>query len=607
MYAGITIVLLFLIFSPQLIAQPETNELLAVEFYQNGEFDKAAVLFEELYEKSPTPFYYDYYFNCLIELKEYKKAEKFIAKLLKKSPENPAYNVDLGYVYIKSDEKDKANKHYESLIKGIIPERTYIVNLSNAFLLRGLNEYAIKTLEHGQKLMKGYDHFTFELAEIYLKNNDFTSALTKYLDLISEYSNYAETIRMKLQDILASDPDGSKNEIFKTSLSQRIKKQPDNPVFPEMLLWYFIQQKEFASALIQAKSLDKRYAEDGSRIINLARVALSNQYFDEAIECYDYIIDKKGPFSAYYQTARIEKLNARYRKITSVITPSRDELILLENEYLEMISEYPLNSFTVQLISDLAHLQAFYLNKMDDAISWLNKAIALPGIPGELMAKCKTELGDILLFKGDTWEASLLFSQVEKAFKNDVAGHEAKFRNARLYFFMGEFNYAKAQLDILKAATSKLIANDALELSLIISDNFDPDSTTIGLQYFASASLLLYRNRFDEALITLDSINTLGTWHPLFDDVLLKKADIMMKTGKYHSADSLLRKLIQFYPEEITADDALFKLATLHENQFSDKQEAMKLYQQLITDYPGSIYVVEARKRFRLLRGDKIN
>jgi tetratricopeptide (TPR) repeat protein len=266
--------------------------------------------------------------------------------------------------------------------------------------------------------------------------------------------------------------------------------------------------------------------------------------------------------------------------------------------------EYGENASTIGVMKYLAHLQAFYLDKSNEAISILNKTIVIPNAQPSAIAECKIELADILLFTGDIWEAKLLYSQVDKAFKNDPVGHMAKFKNAKLSFYIGEFQWAKAQLDVLKAATSKLIANDALQLSVLISDNIDMDSSTLALSYYSRADLLLYRNKVELALLTLDSIFELADWHPIFDEVWYKKAEIEIKKKDYESAALCLTKIIEEYPYDITADNALFLLADLNENQFLNKEKALQLYERLLEDYPASVFTVEARKRFRILRGD---
>jgi tetratricopeptide (TPR) repeat protein len=272
-----------------------------------------------------------------------------------------------------------------------------------------------------------------------------------------------------------------------------------------------------------------------------------------------------------------------------------------------LLDELGKNPFTIPLILNLAHLQAFYLGEIEQSTELLLEAINIPKITLSDQAQCKLELADIYLFSDEQWESTLLYSQVEKSFKNEPLGHEAKFRNAKLSFYICEFDWARAQLDILKAATSKLIANDALELSLMISDNIEEDSLTDPLCMYGNADLLEFRNRDMEALAMLDSISLKFPMHSIVDNVLFKKAEINSKNGNFSEAAKYYTEIIEKYPYDLLADDATFYLAGLYENQLNDKSKAMKLYESILTQYPGSLYVVEARKQFRALRNDPVN
>jgi tetratricopeptide (TPR) repeat protein len=258
-------------------------------------------------------------------------------------------------------------------------------------------------------------------------------------------------------------------------------------------------------------------------------------------------------------------------------------------------------------MKELAHIRAFHLRKTTDAISLLQEAVSLPGLQPKVQAVCKLELGDVQVFEGNVWEASLLFSQVELDFKDDILGNDAKFRNARISYFTGDFEWAQGQLDALKASTSKLISNDAIDLSLLITDNFNMDTTTAPMMMFARADLLAYQNRYDECMITLDSILTEYPAHTLTDEIKMLKASIYMDQGKYDLAKELYLNIVDLHFTDITADDALFKLAEMHEYIYRDPAQAMALYERLISEFPGSLYVVEARKHFRALRGDELN
>jgi len=406
--------------------------------------------------------------------------------------------------------------------------------------------------------------------------------------------------------MVVEESDGLKSEALKDVLLKRIKKYPDETFYSEMLLWYSTQIKDFQTAFIQAKAIDRRLNEDGKKVIDVARLASTNKFYDVAIAAYQYIINK-GIDNYYYLNSRMEMLDVKYTKITDGGVYTNNDLLELEKDYNSVLIELGKSTATISFIKNLAHLQAFYLNKSNEAIKLLYEALELKTAKASSLAECKIELADVLLMTGEVWEATLLYSQVEKAFKDEPIGHTAKFKNAKLTYFIGEFEWAKAQLDVLKAATSKLIANDAMELSLLINDNSDLDSTYDALLLYAKANLYEFRNKYDSALFQLDSLFIKYSYHTLFDEAYFKKAQIYYKKGLIDSAIANYNQIILKYSFDILADDATYKLALIYEDDRKDKVKAMELYQKLMTSYQGSTYVVEARKKYRLLRGDIVN
>ena len=254
----------------------------------------------------------------------------------------------------------------------------------------------------------------------------------------------------------------------------------------------------------------------------------------------------------------------------------------------------------------LANLKAFKLNQLSAAQTILEEALAIPGVKDQTLAEIKLDLADIYILNNDRWEAALLYGQVEKSFSNEPLGQEAKFKNAKLSFYNGDFSWAKAQLDVLKASTSQLIANDALDLSLLLQDNLAFDTTGNALKMYAKADLLQFKNQLDESLTLLDSINIAFPNNDLADDILQSKSKIYIKKSDYKKTSEILNELIEKYSFSIWADDALFNLAMLEEEKLDDKINAQKHYEKLMTDFPGSLFVIEARKRFRNLRGDTL-
>ena len=586
--------------------QEQETEKLAFQYYGNKEYEKALELFQGLYDKQPTYHYYTYYLYCLTALNRFQEAEKLVRNKMKEDPASVRYEVDLGYIYLLTDKPDKATKIFEDVLDRMKPAKANISEVANAFTSRQQYDYTIKAYLRGRELLNYTEPFHQELARMYEMIGDYGQMIEEYLDLLEREPAQLEMVQSRLQAVMNKDLDDKISDQLRQALLKRNQRNPDNRDYGEMLLWLSVQQKDFEFALIQAKSLDMRFNEGGALIFSVANLSLSNEDYDVAIEAFN-LLTKRGPENPYYTESLSGSLQARFQKLTGGYHYQMHDLEVLKGEYLDALDKLGRNARTVILMRDLAHLEAFYLNQLDEAVGLLEEALDIPGAPEKIKAGIKLELGDIYLFTGEIWEASLLYSQVEKALKNDPLGHEAKFRNARLSYYIGEFEWAKAQLDVLKAATSKLIANDAMELSLLISDNMDMDSTYTGLAYYSRADLFMYRGQDSLAMLTLDSISMLGLFHPLDDDILYSKAAIYIQKKDFLMADSMLAQIVRIYPDDILADNALFKRAELQADALNNKAFAMELYQRLMLDYPGSLFTTEARKRYRQLRGDYNN
>lgn len=584
-------------------AQTNSDQQLGLQFYNGREFQKAAEVFERLYQQKPDHFSYTYYMQSLLELGDIDAASKLVKQQVKRNPDDAKYQVDQGYVMIRGNQSAKALKLFDELIKDVKPDQRKIMELASAFMMRRENDYAIKVYQKGRQLLSPEYTFGFELAQMYELQGQFDKMVEEYLMLIEQNPSYTDQVQNRLQASLTNDPENLKTEALRRALVMQVQKDPDDIILTEMLVWLSLQLKDFESALIQAKALDRRLGENGSRVFALGQMSVANNDFAIAADAFNYVISHSDDPSMK-TIAEVELLESEYHLVTTKYPVNISQVNKVADKYRKTISKDEGNPLTFPLIRDLAHMEAFYLNNPPAAVSLLQDLVQKTGSDKVLQAECKLELADILLFSGEPWEATLLYSQVDKAFKNDPMGHEARYRNAKLSFYIGEFEWARAQLDVLKAATSKLIANDAMQMSLLISDNIEFDSITLALESYARADLLLFRNKNEQAYALLDSVIAAFPYHPIQDDALMKKAEIKLKEGDFITTENLLKEVIEKYPDDILADDALFDLATLYKDQLKDKDKAMETYQKLMTDHPGSLYVVEARKQFRTLRGD---
>ncbi len=586
------------------MSQKNNNEKLAIQYFEQKEYEKANVFFDDLFDKN-ADMWYAYYYKSLVSAKDYNKAEKISKKQLKSNSQNVYLHVYLARIYKLQNNEKKEKEEYQKAIKDITPVQQYIQPLAAAFLEDELYEYAIEM--YNKIKTKDYPYY-YEKAEVYKSKGDIKSMINEYLDALEFRETEIVSVQTNLQNSLGYDDEegGIKNPILKQELLKRIQKNPDKTILSEFLVFIQKQQKDFEGAFIQTRALDKRLKEEGSRVYDLAKICTANQQWETAKRCYEYIIEK-GPGNLYYDGATIDILNVEFQSLTQKPQPKKEDLLILEQKFNKAKEKYKNTHLSGFIIKSLATLQAYYLNQIDAAIILLDELLNEAGLDAVAKAEYKIMLADIYLLKGQIWDASLLYSQVEKDFKYEASGQEAKFKNAKLSFYAGDFKWAKVQADILKGATTKLIANDALDLSLIITDAIGVDTNEVPLQLFASAELMILQHRYTEAIARMDSINSLFSTNTLGDDIYFKKAEIYKSLGKYAEAEAMYKNIVEYYPKDLYGDDAQFRLAELYEKNILDKEKAKVAYQDVLTKYPGSIFVVEARKRFRDLRGDNLS
>lgn len=584
-----------------------TDEQLAAQYLQQGDFERAALYYDKLYHQQPTPYNYDQLFHCLVSLRRYDDAEKIAKDQLRRQDNEPRLLVDLGALNKMRGDTARAEQLFDKAQKGLRPEQNSIRMLANAFQKNNELDRALTTYQRGQKMVKD-DSYTFhyEIAQLYAAKGDLQAMTSAYLDLLEANPNYLQAVENGLARFIDPAVSDARTDMLRTELLRRVQREPDKTIFQEMLIWQYLQQKDLTAAFVQSKAMDKRFNEGGNRLMELGDIAVTNKDWDVATKCYQYVL-ALGSSNPNYVNARIGLVNAMNERVTGESDPPRAELEELQHQYGTALNEMGRMPSTSRLIRGLAMLEAYYLGDRNGATALLQEAIDLPGLDPKKQAEYKLDLGDVYLLDGNIWDASLLYSQVDLDYKNDVLGHEARLRNAKVSFYAGDFLWAKGQLDVLKASTSKLIANDAMELSLLISDNIGEDTLNTPLAIFSRAQLLTVQHRYDEALTTMDSVNVRFPMNSLGDDILYERYRIAYARHQYDTAATFLKQVLALYPNDILVDNAMLDLGKLYEEKLAQKDSAMAYFQRLLFEQSGSIFVPEARDHFRRLRGDHDN
>ena len=592
----LALISLFLVCSNSLFAQEDN---LAKQYFNDGEFEKAAVYYEKLVQKNSSRIdYLEALVACYQQLERYEDAEKELLKNLQQRRPYPPVYVELGYnATLKGDSLNIAN-YYAQAHNQIQKNPNHGFSIGERFQRHNLLEHALKAYRTAMQLNPALD-FNFQMATVYGQQGNIEKMYSSYLNLVSGGRATKSNVLRKIDDFITENPSNTNNIILKKLLLENAQKNPE-VLWNELLSWLFVQQKQYASAFRQEKAIYKRMDESSlQRLANLGQITLKENDYDVAKEVFEFVIQNSNN--------EVTKLNAQLNLIEIQLdNPSEKDINEVAAQFEELIKFYGYQGQTLQLQVAYANFLTFKKDTPEPAIAILKKALDL-SISQRGKAYIKMALGDILVYNQKFNQALIYFSQIQKALKNDVLGQDARFKVAQTSFYKGDFKWALTQLKVLRGSTSQLMANDAMQLSLLISDNSLEDSTQTALKKYAKADLLAYQNKIDDAIIVLDDILQNHKGEKIEDDALLKQGELHLKRANYEAAEYNYIKIIEFYPNGILADDAYFALGELYQNKLNQPKKAQAQFEKIIYNYQDSYFFPQARKNFRMLRGDAIN
>jgi len=596
-----------IIISNSLHAQTNDPVQIATEYYNQGDLEKAKDEFKKLARnKRNIPRIHETYFRLLLTIEDFDEAEKYLGNVIKNYPDNFTYEVDLGVLYRTMNQEERANQLLDQVVikvtnRSALDKRSNETRmLAQTFFEKNFRDKALDTYINGRSIMGQEDLFALDLARVYQLMNKKQPMISEYLNISKNQPQNLNYVKNSLQRYL---PEAEDLDTLEMTLYTVIQKEAGNSTYNDLLVWTHLQQKNFPAALRQARALDKRLANNGDNIMNVGMISFRNNEYKTSKKAFDYIIEEfpespsKRLASRYLLLSEEEVLKNSYPIDSSAIRDliSRYEVFISESRDVFSIMESQRR---------IALLQAFQLNEIEKAIETLTGMLKQQVGRHNVVAEAKMDLADIYLLNKEPWESILLYGQVERMFRDEPLGYMAKLKSAKLSYFKGDFELAQSNLDILKLATSREIANDALDLSILIKNNTVFDSNDVVMQEYANIELMLFQNQKKQALAAMDSMLVKYNYHSIVDEVLYLQAQTELELGHIEKALLSLDKIKEAHYFEILGDDALFLMGTIYQDSLGDNETAMGLFNDLLTKFPGSIYVAEARTRFRELRGD---
>ena len=570
------------------------NEQLAQHYFDKGEFDKALISYQELLKSQPgQSFYFTRYLESLQQLQRYAEAQKAIEDRLK------IYNqttllIELGYNYqLLKDAKSK--KYYDQAIDRLRANPAEVYAVAQVFERRGLLEYALNSYKLANDLQPGRYHLNYQIAVLYGQMGQIDMMVSTFLDEAHANPGSLIMVQNQLSRFGQDDEDGRFAEVLRKALLLKAQKSQQDVFWNQFLSWFYIQQKEYNKAFVQEKAIYRRNPESFSNIVNLAQLAVQEGDKETGREILAFVLENTRDLETV--------IDAHFYLLDMRIDDARpQDYPAIEAEFSRLINEFGATNYTLNLQELQAHFLAFYLNKPEPAKAILKNLMAQP-LGRHQVAQLKMELADILLFEEKFNQALIYYSQIEEDLKNDVIGHQASLASARTSYFKGDFDWAQKQFQTLKSASSQLIANDALEYFLLINDNAS-DSTRTALKKFARADYLSFQQKPDLALQAFEKILNEHKGDEIEAVTLLRIGRLQEKAGNFDKALAHYAQILEKHADGIYVDEALFYQAELYSKKLDQPEKAKPLYEQIIFKHEDSIHAVEARKRFRQLRGD---
>lgn len=588
------IIILFNLLVLSLFCHAQQNEFIIAEnYFRNNEYEKAIQLYKRLYDQSPyNTTYLKKLITCYQETEQFTIAENLLTQKLKEKPNLSYLYVVLGYNFERQEKIEDANKYYQKAIESINKKANYGSLIAGLFKNYSKLDLAIEAFNKVMEI-NPKANYGFQLAQIYGEKGNFEQMFKSYIDLVDKNEGYLNNVKRYAGKYLTDDSEDENNILFKKAL---LRKSISNPkdIWNDLLSWLFIRQKQYNKALIQNKALLERNPDNLGKINDLGKIALENKDYETAEECFNLIIEKTN-----YPR---DKFNAINNNLKIAIETKQPDV---EERFNSIFKEYGINSKTLFTQVEYANYLTFTKNTPEEAATVLKNALNFTNSKF-IKASIKLKLGDVFVYMGKFNKGLIYFSQVQTLFKNNYIGQEARFKVAQASYFKNDFTWAKAQLKILKGSATQLIANDAADLFLTISDNEPKDSIGTGLKEYAKADLLAYQNKNDEAIAILNDIIANYRGQSIEDEALFKQAQLFVKKKQYDEAILNYTKIISLDKEGIYVDDVYYHMAELYNNELNNPEKAKEYYQKIIFDLPSSIYLVEARKKFRKLRGDDI-
>ena len=579
---------------------------LADSYLRAGQTDRAISLLEDLYADSPNTYaFYNKLKEAYESVKQYDDAIALVDDRLAQNRTAVRISEKARLLYLKGDEEAAFAAWDDALATAPDQATTYRI-VYQALVDARRFERAVDVLLEGRTQLGRPDEFRIQIAYLYSLTGQHTAAIDEYLALLADNERRLGFVRSRLSTFIQQD-DALTASI--EGAEAAVRTTPMNLAYRELLAWLYMESEDYRAAFDVYRAVDRLQQENGRRLLGFARQAADAEVYGVALDAYDELLTRypDAPVAPEAQHS-LGDMHRRWAETTGErVFDDRGNRIAAPHyeaaadAYRTYLQQYPNRDAYPLVLRKLGRLQQDVFLRLNEAEAALREVVdRYPDT--DAADEARYDLGRLALMRNDLDEAQLAFSRLVERLRTGDLAEQARYELALLQFYEGAFETATTRLRTTNTNTSTDVANDAIELKVLILQNKGPDSLNTPLRQFAEARLEHRQRRFQQALTTLDSLLATQGQHPLNDEARFLRAAVLRDQGRADSAEAAFAELPLLFPQSPLADRSLFEAARLQEDALGQPESALATYTRILEEYPSSLLAPRARERIRALQ-----
>ena len=516
---------------------------------------------------------------------QYQAVVDLLDSWLRRHPDDLPAHWRLGDAHARLDDPEQAVATWRRGLRRSPRSVALYQQLSDRSQAAGLHAAAIRFLLDGRKTLDQPELFGWELAGLYLHQEEYPEAVDAYLTALLQTPQRYPLAEKNLLELMVDERAAPAILQALQATLARIRDENGDPLQASMLASSCFLERDQPQTGLQILTAAADLPEIADRLFQYASRCEARGHDVVAARAYALFAARRAD-SPYLYMALLRQAE---------ITARSGDHARAAELYSQLIRRFPSKPEAREAVYHLGQLQ---LGELDDLPGARATFAALLRTPHrdpwtygalELQAECALRTGEL-----DSAESSL--QQLQRL--DARSAYLARFRLAELRYFRTDFNGAQKILEeLLEQNPAHELANDALALLMLCAARQDQEEP---LEHLVAAQLLERQRRPSQAAEHWDWLAAHAP-HALRAQALLLRANSRAEQDDLEEALALYTALATQNPRGAHTVEAQAAIASIHERQ-GNLRAALKTYETALLTDPADARAPEIRLHIQRLR-----